>query len=122
MYKILVVDDEAKIRSIIKKYAEFEGHTVTEATDGICAVYICKENTFDIIIMDIMMPVMDGLEATRRIRKLNKKDASYIPIIAMTANAFREDVQKSLDAGMNEHISKPVDMETIMMVISKFFS
>ena len=66
------------------------------------------------------MPIMDGLEASRRIRKLQRNDANKIPIIAMTANAFKEDIQKSLDAGMNEHISTPVDIETILMTLSKF--
>lgn len=120
---ILLVDDNALNLEVAKELLEAEGAKVTTAWNGQEALDIFereKEGTFDMIIMDIMMPVMDGLEATRRIRKLAKKDAGYIPIIAMTANAFREDVQKSLDAGMNEHISKPVDIETIMMVISKF--
>ena len=120
---ILLVDDNELNLEVAKELLEAEGVRITTAWNGQEALEIFDhepEGTFDAIIMDIMMPVMDGLEATRRIRKLEKKDAGYIPIIAMTANAFREDVQKSLDAGMNEHISKPVDIETIMMVISKF--
>ena len=69
MYKVLVVDDEARIRSIIKKYAEFEGYTVTEAGDGMEAVHLCRTQTFDIVIMDIMMPELDGFSACREIRK-----------------------------------------------------
>ena len=72
MYHILVVDDESRIRAIIRKYAEFEGHRVTEATDGMDAVYKCRENTYDMIIMDIMMPKMDGITA---LKKLREKDA-----------------------------------------------
>ena len=123
--RILLVDDNELNLEVAKELLEGEGACVTTAWNGQEALELFEkepEGTFDLIIMDIMMPVMNGLEAARRIRKLDKKDAGYIPIIAMTANAFREDVQKSLDAGMNEHISKPVDIETMMMVISKFFS
>ena len=122
--RILLVDDNELNLEVAKELLEGEGAVITTAWNGQEALDTFErepEGTFDVIIMDIMMPVMDGLEATRRIRNLDKKDASYIPIIAMTANAFREDVQKSLDAGMNEHISKPVDIETIMLVINKFF-
>ncbi len=120
---ILLVDDNELNLEVAKELLESEGARVTSAWNGKEALDIFvkeKEGTFDVIIMDIMMPVMDGLEASRQIRNCGKKDATHIPIIAMTANAFREDIQKSLDAGMNEHISKPVDIETIMMVISKF--
>ena len=88
MYKILVADDEEKIRALIRKYAEFEGHTVTEASNGMAAVRLCAENDFDIIVMDVMMPGVDGLAATRIIRSMSREDAKTIPIIAMTANAF----------------------------------
>ena len=71
MYHILVVDDESRIRTVIRKYAEFEGHTVTEAGDGMEAVMLCRKNTFDLIIMDIMMPELDGFSACREIRKRN---------------------------------------------------
>ena len=121
---ILLVDDNELNLEVAKELLEAEGAKVTTAWNGKEALDTFereKEGTFDVIIMDIMMPVMDGLDATRRIRQFEKKDAQHIPIIAMTANAFREDIQKSLDAGMNEHISKPVDIDTIIMVISKFF-
>ena len=119
---ILLVDDNELNLEVAKELLEAEGARITTAWNGKEALDIYereKEGTFDVIIMDIMMPVMDGLEAARNIRKLEKQEAKQIPIIAMTANAFREDIQKSLDAGMNEHISKPVDIETIMMVIRK---
>ena len=68
---------------------------------------------FDAILMDIMMPVMDGLEAARQIRTLNRKDTKEIPIIAMTANAFQDDIRNCIDAGMNAHIAKPIDSKKI---------
>ena len=71
------------------------------------------EGSFDFIFMDIMMPVMDGLEATRQIRTLNRKDTKEIPIIAMTANAFQDDIRDCIDAGMNAHIAKPIDSKKI---------
>ena len=73
--------------------------------------------TFDAILMDIMMPVMDGLTATKAIRALNRPDAGIIPIIAMTANAFAEDVQRCLDSGMNAHLAKPLDIEKVKKTI-----
>ena len=75
------------------------------------------EGTFDVILMDIMMPLMDGYEATRQIRKLDRTDSSSIPIIALTANAFAEDVQRCLDAGMNAHLAKPLDIEKVKKTI-----
>ena len=80
MYHILVVDDESKIRSIIKKYAEFEGYNVTEAADGMEAIRLCRSQEFDLIVMDIMMPELDGFSACREIRK-----TSQIPIIMLSA-------------------------------------
>lgn len=76
------------------------------------------EGTFDVIIMDIMMPLMDGYEATRQIRKLDRTDASSIPIIALTANAFAEDVRHALDCGMNAHLAKPLDVEKMIHTIA----
>ena len=69
--------------------------------------------TYDVILMDVMMPVMDGLTATRTIRALERQDAKTIPIIAMTANAFREDAEKCMEAGMNAHLAKPLDDEKL---------
>ena len=78
--------------------------------------------TFDAILMDMMMPVMDGLAATRAIRNLDRPDAKTIPIIAMTANAFAEDAEKCIAAGMDAHIAKPVEVETIKRAICKYVS
>ena len=76
--------------------------------------------TYQIIFMDIMMPVMDGHEATRAIRSLDRPDAAQIPIIAMTANAFAEDVQAAKDAGMNEHMAKPLEPENINRALDRW--
>ena len=77
------------------------------------------EGTFDVILMDIMMPVMNGYETTKMIRSLDREDAKAIPIIAMTANAFTEDRIKAKEAGMDEHVAKPVDVELLIKVIHK---
>ena len=77
------------------------------------------EGTFDVILMDIMMPVMNGYEATKIIRSMGREDAKVIPIIAMTANAFTEDRIRAKEAGMKEHVAKPVDVELLIKVIHK---
>ncbi len=79
-----------------------------------------EEGAFDIILMDIRMPNMDGLQATRAIRALNRRDAKTVPIIAMSANAYDEDIQKSLDAGMNTHLAKPIEPQKMYETIEKY--
>lgn len=79
-----------------------------------------QENYYSAVLMDIRMPVMNGLEAAREIRTLNRNDVRTIPIIAMSANAFEEDVQQSLKAGMNEHLAKPVNQQNLYSVLSKY--
>jgi CheY-like chemotaxis protein len=76
------------------------------------------EGYYDAILMDIRMPVLDGMQATKKIRGLNRKDATKIPIIAMTANAYQEDVKQCIDAGMNEHIAKPIEPEIMYEIIA----
>ena len=80
------------------------------------------EGTYDAILMDIMMPYVDGLTATRKIRAMDRPDAAAIPIIAMTANAFEEDAQMCMEAGMNAHLAKPLQMERVLSVIAGFCS
>ena len=99
---------------------EDEKMVVTTAEHGEEAVDIVSKSvpgSFDFIFMDIMIPVMDGLEATRQIRTLNRKDTKAVPIIAMTANAFQDDIRECIDAGMNAHIAKPIDIEKVKMTI-----
>lgn len=96
------------------------GIQVEEAENGARAVEIFKaspEQYFDLIFMDIQMPVMNGYEATRQIRSMSRQDAKDIWIVAMTANAFVEDIRLSREAGMNEHLSKPVDVERLQEIL-----
>ena len=96
---------------------------MTKAWNGQKAVDIFRKNRpgeFDAILMDIMMPVMNGYEAAKMIRSLDREDAKVIPIIAMTANAFTEDKMRAKEAGMDEHIAKPVDGKLLVKVISEF--
>ena len=103
---------------------EEKGMVVTRTVDGKSALtQFCNTapGTFDLILMDIMMPEMNGYESTKAIRNLpDRPDGKKIPIIAMTANAFAEDVQAALNAGMNDHVVKPVDMEILISVITKY--
>lgn len=112
MYHILIVDDEARIRSIIKKYAEFEGHRVTEAADGMEAVHLCRTNTFDIVIMDIMMPELDGFSACREIRKI-----SQIPIIMLSARGEEYDKINGFELGIDDYVVKPFSPKELMLRI-----
>ena len=113
---VLVVEDNELNLEIAKMLLEDEKMVVTTAENGEEAVDIVSQSVpgrFDFIFMDIMMPVMDGLEAARQIRTLNCKDTKEIPIIAMTANAFQDDIRDCIDAGMNAHIAKPIDSKKI---------
>ena len=95
---------------------------MTKTWDGQEAVELFRNSEpgeFDVILMDIMMPVMNGYEATKMIRSMDREDAKTIPIIAMTANAFTEDRIKAKEAGMDEHVAKPVDMELLIKVIHR---
>ena len=112
MYNILVVDDEARIRSIIKKYAEFEGHTVAEAADGMEAVHFCRNSEFDIIIMDIMMPELDGFSACREIRK-----TSQTPIIMLSARGEEYDKINGFELGIDDYVVKPFSPKELMLRI-----
>ena len=117
--KILVVDDEEHIRELIRFYLDKEGFSVREASGGEEALGILENEYIDLAIVDIMMPVMNGYEATKMIRSLDREDAKVIPIIAMTANAFTEDRIRAKEAGMDEHVAKPVDVELLIKVIHK---
>lgn len=121
--KVLLVEDNELNMEILESILEELHIKVTSAADGEIALKLfcdSAENEFDIILMDIMMPVMDGYETTRKIRELERKDSKTIPIIAMTANAYVEDIQKCIAAGMNEHISKPIDTDRFISVLSGY--
>ena len=109
MYKILVVDDEAKIREVIKEYAEFSGYEVTEAEDGMSAVGLCKLNDYDLIIMDIMMPKLDGFSACKEIKK--SKD---IPIIMLSARGEEYDKLFGFELGIDDYVVKPFSPKELM--------
>ena len=119
---ILLAEDNELNMEIAEFVLQNEGADLTKAWDGQEAVELFRNSEpgeFDVILMDIMMPVMDGYEAAKMIRSLDREDAKEIPIIAMTANAFTEDRIKAKEAGMDEHIAKPVDMELLIKVIHK---
>ncbi len=110
MYHILVADDEMRIRSVIRKYAEFEGHTVTEAGDGMEAVLLCRREKFDIIILDIMMPELDGFSACKEIRKI-----SDTPIIMLSARGEEYDKINGFEAGADDYVVKPFSPRELML-------
>ena len=123
--RVLLVEDNAINMEIAYAILEEEHLNITEAKNGKEALEIfqnSKLNEYDVIIMDVMMPVMDGLEATKAIRMLEREDAKKIPIIAMTANAFEEDRKACLEAGMNEHIGKPIDIPRLKRAITKLLT
>ena len=119
---ILLAEDNELNMEIAEFILRNEGAEVTKAWNGQEAVELFRKSEpgeFDVILMDIMMPVMNGYEATKMIRSLDREDAKAIPIIAMTANAFTEDRIRAKEAGMNEHVAKPVDVELLVQVIHK---
>ncbi len=121
--QILLTEDNELNMEIAETFLTDAGAVVTKAFNGQQAVYTFSKapaGTFDIVLMDVMMPVMDGYEATRKLRSLDRPDAKTIPIIAMTANAFAEDVEESRNAGMNEHISKPLDIGKVKATIARY--
>lgn len=119
--RVLLCEDHPLNSMIAQKLLERKDMIVDCAYDGregLEKILSMPEFTYDVILMDIRMPVMNGLEATRRIRALDRKDAKSIPIIAMTANAFQEDRQASREAGMDEHLSKPIQLEQLYKTLA----
>lgn len=122
--RALIVDDHSINLAIAENMLKIIGLTVETATNGEEALNAFKNSEtgyFDIIFMDIMMPIMDGLTATKALRKLDRTDAKTVTIVAMTANAFAEDVHKSLENGMNFHLSKPFEKEQILQILAEAF-
>ena len=111
-YRLLVVDDEDGIRAIIRKYAEYEGHTVTEAADGMEAVLKVKNGEFDLVIMDIMMPELDGFSACRQIRK-----TSDVPILMLSARGEEYDRINGFELGIDDYVVKPFSPRELMLRI-----
>ena len=119
---VLIAEDQEMNAEILADLLEMEEMSSEWAENGQIAVDMfsqSEEKHFDAILMDMRMPVMDGLAATRAIRRLDRGDAKTIPIIALTANAFEEDVQQCLQAGMNEHLSKPVDIDALVLTLGR---
>ena len=110
MYHILIVDDEEQIRNLIKKYAIFEGYQVSEAVDGMEAVEICRRQKFDLIIMDVMMPELDGFSACREIRK-----TSDTPVLMLSARGEEYDRIHGFEIGVDDYVVKPFSPKEMMM-------
>lgn len=113
MPKILICDDEAGLRAVLKRYATFEGYEVTEACDGMEAVQLCKTNSFDIIIMDIMMPELDGFSAVKEIRK-----TSDTPVIMLSARGEEYDKVLGFEVGVDDYVVKPFSSKEIMLRVN----
>jgi CheY-like chemotaxis protein len=121
--RALVVDDVEINRFIVVNMLEEAGMTVDEAEDGQNAIEVFDASdigSIDIIFMDIQMPVMDGYDSARGIRALDRPDAAAVPIVALTANAFKDDIDKSIEAGMNSHIAKPVEMQGVIEALIRY--
>lgn len=115
MYHLLVVDDEEKIRTIIRKYAEFEGHQVTEAQNGMEAVQLCRRtpDAFDLVIMDVMMPELDGFSAAAEIRKVSKA-----PVLMLSARGEEYDRIHGFELGVDDYVVKPFSPKELMLRVN----
>ena len=121
--RVLLAEDNEMNQEIAIDLLEMVNLQVEAANDGKQAVDMFNNSEvgyYDLILMDIQMPRLDGYQASRTIRKLDKEDASSIPIVAMTANAFNEDIQNALVAGMNDHVAKPIDTKVLYETIAKY--
>ena len=117
MAKILVVDDEAKIREVIKEYASFDGFNVSEAVDGMDAINKCKQEKFDLIIMDVMMPRLDGFSAIKEIRK-----TSNTPVIMLSARGEEYDKLFGFEIGVDDYVTKPFSPKELMARVNAVLS
>lgn len=118
-FKILVVEDNFINQKLINKLLIKKGYDVTLSSNGKQALDICRENKFDLILMDIQMPLMDGFEATLEIRNLDKASGIHTPIVAVTAFAMETDRQKCFEVGMDDYISKPFTKEDFYLIVEK---
>jgi len=120
--RILLVEDNELNQEIATAILEDEGLTIEVADNGKIAVEMVEKSEpgyYKLVLMDVQMPIMNGYEATKAIRKLENKELSSIPILAMTANAFEEDKQEALNSGMNGHIAKPIDVNNLFAALDK---
>ncbi|MGP1569421.1 MAG: response regulator transcription factor, partial [Eubacteriales bacterium] len=113
MKKVLIVDDESKIREVVKEYAEFSGYEAFEAKDGMEAVGLCKENEYDIVLLDVMMPKLDGYSACKEIRKF-----SDVPIIILSARGEEYDKLFGFELGVDDYVVKPFSLKELMARIN----
>lgn len=113
MYDLLIVDDEEKIRQVIREYAEFNGFTVSEAEDGMQAVNLCRENDYDLIVMDVMMPKLDGFSACKEIKKIKA-----IPVIMLSARGEEYDKLFGFELGIDDYVVKPFSPKELMARIN----
>ena len=121
---VLLVEDNEINMEIARTLLEFRNASVDGACNGQQAVEMFRsspQNHYDAVLMDVRMPVMDGIAATQAIRGLDRADAATVPILAMTANAFAEDIERSRKAGMNEHLAKPIEPETLYARLASYF-
>ena len=121
--RVLLVEDiemNREIAEVILTESGFKVESAPDGTDAVDMVTKSEENYYDVVLMDVQMPIMNGYEATRTIRSLPREDVKTLPIIAMTANALEEDKEAALKSGMNDHIAKPIDIELLMEVLSKY--
>lgn len=123
--RVLIVEDIPENAEIVADLLELEGAESEHAENGKIGVDMFRKSTlgyYDAVLMDLRMPIMDGITATREIRSSDREDAASVPIIALSANAFETDIKKSLDAGMNAHLAKPADADQLYATIKKFIS
>lgn len=122
---MLLVEDielNREIAEVILTEAGFVVESAPDGTDAVAMVEKSEENYYDVVLMDVQMPIMNGYEATRTIRNMDRKDVKELPIIAMTANAMEEDKEAAIKHGMNAHISKPLDMDVFIRVLGQYVS
>ena len=114
MYHILVVDDEENIRQLIKKYANYEGYKVTEASDGLEALEICGQCSFDLIVLDVMMPELDGFSAPRRLRQEDRRT----PVLMLSARGEEYDRIRGFELGVDDYVVKPFSPKELMLRVA----
>ena len=120
--RIFIVEDEHRIARFLQMELEHEGFQTATEENGRRAFERIIQEKYDLVLLDIMLPEMDGLTAAKAIRSLARPDGASIPIIAMTANAYEEDEEKSRNAGMNAHLSKPIDPQKLYESIARFLN